>query len=123
MSVWAEEESSTFEECVTIGGFHLKHTLLNLQDGNIKSSTTKIKDSNDLVVTLVHTIGKSSCSGLVDDPENIESSNLSSILGCLSLRVVEICRYSHHSIFSSSSKIAFSSLFHLSKHKGTHLAG
>jgi len=36
----------TTKQSVTIGRFHLKHTLLNLQDGYIKSSSTKIIHSD-----------------------------------------------------------------------------
>ena len=36
----------TTKQCVTIGRFHLEHTLLNLQDGYIKCSSTKIIHGN-----------------------------------------------------------------------------
>jgi hypothetical protein len=76
---------------VTIGGQHLKHTVVNGQDTDIKSTTTKVKDKDVLLATLlVQTIGNSSSSWLIDDPSNIEASNDTSILGCLPLRIIEV---------------------------------
>ena len=44
-------------------------------------------------------------SWLVDDPEDVEAGNLSGVLCCLTLRVVEIGRDCYHGIFGSSSQI------------------
>ncbi len=44
------------------------------------------------VVGLVHAVGQCSSCGLVDDPENIEARNLTSILGSLPLGIVEVLK-------------------------------
>ena len=51
-------EIFTPEECVSIGGLDLKHTLLNLQDGNIECSTTQVKHSYSVRHTTVILIRK-----------------------------------------------------------------
>ena len=53
--------------------------------------------------------------------ENIETSNLSSILGGLSLRVIEVGRNSDNSILDVHSKICFSSFLHFGQNHGTYL--
>ena len=76
---------------VTVGGKHLKHTIVNGQDADIESTTTKVEDKDVLLATLlVQTVGNSSSSWLIDDPSNIEAGNDTSILGCLPLRIVEV---------------------------------
>ena len=37
------------EECVSVRGFHLEHTLLDLQDRDIKGTASEIKYSDNLV--------------------------------------------------------------------------
>jgi hypothetical protein len=83
---------------VTVGGQHLKDTVVNGQDTDIKSTTTKVKDKDVLLATLlVQTIGNSSSSWLIDDPSNIEAGNDTSILGCLPLRIIEVrCKKKHN---------------------------
>jgi hypothetical protein len=77
---------------VTVGGQHLKHTVVDGQDADIESTTTQVKDKDVLLTALlVQTIGNSSSSWLVDDPSNIQASNHTSILGRLPLGIVEVC--------------------------------
>ena len=83
--------SLTSKMGVTVGGKHLKHTVVNGQDADIESTTTKVEDKDVLLATLlVQTVGNSSSSWLIDDPSNIEAGNDTSILGCLPLRIVEV---------------------------------
>ncbi len=77
---------------VTIGRLDFKDTLLNFENGDIKSTTTEIVDGNNLVTFLVKTISQSGSGGLVDDTENIKTRNLTGILGSLTLGIVEIGR-------------------------------
>jgi hypothetical protein len=77
---------------VTVGGKHLKHTVINGQDADIKGTTTKVKDKDVLLTTLlVQTVGNSSSGWLIDDPSNIEAGNDTSVLGGLPLRIIEVC--------------------------------
>jgi hypothetical protein len=93
---------------VTVGGQHLKHTIVNGQDADIEGTTTKVKYKDVLLTTLlVQTIGNSSSSWLVDDPGNIEASNDTSILGGLPLRIIEVgWKYKQKQVSTGTDKIA-----------------
>ena len=54
-------------------------------------------------------------------PEDIETGNLTSILGGLSLRIVEVSRNSDDSILGRSAQVTLGSLFHLCQGKSSHL--
>mmetsp|Transcript_13399 Transcript_13399/g.23835 ORF Transcript_13399/g.23835 Transcript_13399/m.23835 type:complete len:212 (+) Transcript_13399:1102-1737(+) len=106
----------TTQVSVTCGGLDLKDTLLDGQKRNIKGSSTKIKDENvALSLLLVETVGNSSSGRLVDDAEYVKSSNNTSILGCLTLRVVEVSRYGNYSVLHLLAKVGLSYLLHLDK--------
>ena len=68
---------------------NLEDTILNSQDGHIESSTSQIEDE-DVTFSLVHvslllvqTVCDSGSRGLVDDSQDVESSDHSGILGGL----------------------------------------
>lgn len=48
-------------------------------------------------------------------------SALSSILGCLALRVVKVCRYGNHSVLDRLSQVRFSGFLHFGKNHGAYL--
>jgi len=77
---------------VSIGGFDFEDTFLNGKKGDIESSTTKIEneDVSLLLLLSVETVSNSGSCWLVDDSENVNSRNGTSILGGLSLSIVEI---------------------------------
>lgn len=77
---------------VTVGRLDLEDTLLHLENRNIESSSSEIVNGDLTRVVAVKTVGESSSSGLVDDAENVESGDGSSILSGLTLRVVEVSR-------------------------------
>lgn len=114
-------EVLTTEMSVTVGGLDLEHAVLDLEDGDIESSTTKIIDSNDGVLGLVQTIGKSSGSGLVHHTEDVQTSDLTGILGGLTLGVVEVGRDGDNGVLHLLSEESLSSLLHLSKDEATNL--
>src|SRR6218665_410659 len=85
---------------ITGCGLHLEESVIDCQDRNIKSSTTKVVDE-DVSLTaniLVKPVGDGSCSGFVDDAEDVHTRDGASILGCLTLRVVKIGRNSNDCI-------------------------
>ena len=106
---------------------YLKDTIFNGQDRHIESSSAEIEDADVLlsagVSFLVQTVGDGSGSGLVDDSENVKSSNHSSILGGLSLRIVEVSWDSNNGICYGLSKVGFSGLLHFSEDHGRDLFG
>ena len=46
--------------------------------------------NSHFVFRLVHAIGQCSRGGFVDDAQNLKARDLSSVLGCLALRVIEV---------------------------------
>ena len=54
--------------------------------------------NSHFVSRLVHAVGQCSRGGLVDDAQNLKAGDLSSVLGRLALRVVEVGRDSDNSI-------------------------
>lgn len=77
---------------ITGGSQNLEDTVIDRQKGNIEGTTTKVVD-DDLGFTalLVKTVGDGSSGGLVDDTENLETSDGAGVLGSLTLGVVEVC--------------------------------
>ena len=75
---------------ITVGGLDLENTLLDLENRDIESSSTEIVDGNDLVLILLETVCKGSSSWLVNDTENIETSDLTGVLGGLTLLTVTL---------------------------------
>jgi hypothetical protein len=78
---------------VSSSRLNLEDTLLDSQEGDIESTTTQVEDENVALTLglLVETVGDGRSGGLVDDTEDVETSNQTSILGSLTLRVVEVC--------------------------------
>lgn len=114
-------EILTTEVSVTVGGLDLKDTVLNLKNGDIESTTTKIVDSNDAVLLLLQTVSKSGRSGLVDDTEDVQTRDLTGILSSLTLRVVEVGGDGDDGVLDVLAKISFGGLLHLAENEATDL--
>lgn len=108
---------------VTVGRLDLKDTVLDLEDGDIESTTSKIVDSDDAVGGLVKTVSKGGGGGLVDDTEDVETSDLTSVLGGLTLRVVEVGGDSDDGVLHVLAHVGLSGLLHLAKNETTDLRG
>jgi len=106
---------------VTVGGLDLEHTLLNLENGDIESTTTQIVDGDDTVVLLLHTVGKGGSSRLVNDTEDVETGDLTGILGSLTLRVVEVGGDSNDSVLNGPAQVGLGGLLHLVQNETTDL--
>mmetsp|Transcript_20287 Transcript_20287/g.42438 ORF Transcript_20287/g.42438 Transcript_20287/m.42438 type:complete len:128 (-) Transcript_20287:468-851(-) len=107
-------EILTSQVGVTSRGLHLKDTLLDGEEGNIKGSTTKVENEDVLLIALlVQTIRDGRSSGLVDDTEHVESRNGTSVLGRLPLRVVKVRRHSDHSVLHLLAQVGLGNLTHL----------
>ena len=93
-----------------------ENTTLNVQERHIESTSTEIVDKNiSLLLSLpgTETVSDSSGSGLVDDTENVETSNGTSILCSLTLVVVEVGGNSDNSLCDLLAKLDFGDLLHL----------
>ncbi len=76
---------------VTSRSHDLEDAVVDREEGHIEGTTSEIVD-DDLGFTtlLVETVGDGGGGGLVDDTEDLETSNRSGILRGLTLGVVEV---------------------------------
>jgi len=74
-------------------------------------------------VLLVFAVGQSSCSGLVDNPAHIQAGDLTSLLGSLTLRIVEVSRHGNHRIGYFLTQIILSRLLHFLKNHSRDFLG
>ena len=71
---------------ITSSSLHFENTILDGKKGNIKSTSTEIKDYNVTFTTLlIKTICNSSSSRLIDDTKDVKTSDETSILSSLTL--------------------------------------
>ena len=77
---------------VACGSQYLLYAVAHLNDGNIERTAAQVVYHNSLVVFLINAIRKRSCGRLVDDTLYGQTCDLSCVLGCLTLRVGEVCR-------------------------------
>jgi len=100
---------------VSISCLHFKYAILNSEQGDIESATSQIEDQNIalLSVLFVQSIGDSCGGWFVNDSGNVESGDGSSILGGLSLRVIEICWHSDYSLADGLAEVSLGDLLHL----------
>ena len=82
------------------------------------SATTAVKDEHILLTIglLVQTVGQSSCSGLIDNTENIQTRNSTGILGRLALGVIEVGRNRDYRVSDLLTQVALGSRLHLLEH-------
>lgn len=101
---------------VTSGSLDSENTTLDVEKGHIESTTTEIVDENvALLVRLsgTKTVGDSSSSWLVDDTENVQTSDGTGVLGGLSLVVVEVGGDGDDSLGDLLAELGLSDLLHL----------
>jgi hypothetical protein len=89
---------------------------LDVQKGDIECTTTEIVDEDvPLLLGLsgAKTVGDSGGSGLVDDTEDVEAGNGTSILGGLTLVVVEVSGDGDDGLLDLHAELGLSNLLHL----------
>jgi hypothetical protein len=102
-------------------GLDLEDTTIDGQKRNIEGTTSQVEDQHValLVVTnLVQSIGNGGGGRLVDDTQNLKTGNGTSILGSLTLGVVEVGRDGDNSLANGLTKVRLSGLLHLDQHHG-----
>ena len=82
----------TTQASIPVGRFHFYNRITNFQDGDIKRTATEVVYRNNLVVFLVEPVRQRCSRRLVDDALDVEARDLTRILGCLTLSIVEVCR-------------------------------
>jgi len=119
-------EILTTQMGVTSSGLNVEDTTLDREEGDIESTTTKIENENVLLIlglTGTKTVSNSSGSGLVDDTEDVKTRNGTSVLGSLTLSVVEVGGDSDDSLLDLLANLGLSNLLHLGKNHGRDLLG
>lgn len=118
-------EVLTTKVSVTGSGLDLEDTLLNGEERHIEGATPEIKNEDVLLtlLLLVKTVGNGSGSGLVDDTENVEAGDQTSVLGGLALRVVEVCGNGDDSVVNGATEVGLGGLAHLGEDHGGDLLG
>ncbi len=102
-------------------GLHLKDAVFNGQDGHIKGASAQVKDQDVALwsFAFVKAVGNGCRCGLVDDSQDIQSSDYSSVFSRLSLGVIEIGRNCDNCICHLLPQISLSNLLHLHQdHRG-----
>ena len=102
-------EVITAESCITGCGENFEGTVCDIENGDIECSAAEVIYENLLFlgVVLVHAECECGCGRLVDDTYNIEACDPSCVLGCLTLCVIEVCRYRDNCLFNLLTKICF----------------
>jgi len=105
---------------VTSSGLDLEDTLLNGEKRDIECSSSEIEDEDVLLTLglLVETVSDSGGGGLVDDAENVESRDNTSILSGLTLRVVEVSGDGDDGVGDGGSEVSLSGFLHLEEDHG-----
>lgn len=118
-------EILTTQVGVTGGGLNLEDTLLDGQEGNIEGSSSQIEDENVALTLdlLVKTVCNGGSSWLVDDSEDVETSDQTSIFGGLTLRISEVGWDCDDGVVDGSSKVCLGGLSHLNQDHGRDFLG
>src|SRR5260221_9349139 len=109
--------------CVSRCRFHFKHSFIDNQQRNVESSSSQIKNQYlfftffffffIFIQRRADTVCQSGSSRLIDNPQNIETSNGSCIFCSLALSIVEIRWASDDSPSDLRGKISFCDCLHL----------
>ena len=113
----AHIEVFTTQEGVAVGGQHFKLVLAvdfgNLDDRHVESTATQvIHDYGGVATGLVHTVGQCGCGRLVDDALDVQTGDATSILGSLTLAVVEVRRHGDHRFGDRLAQVILGGLLH-----------
>jgi hypothetical protein len=114
----------TTEMGVTGSSLDLEDTVVDSQDGDIESTTTEIVDDDlAFLVGLVQTVGEGGGGGLVDDTENVETGDGTSVLGGGTLGVVEVGGDGDDGVGDLLTEVGLGDFLHLAQNHGADLLG
>ena len=89
-----------------MGGLDLEDPVADLEHRHVEGAAPEVEDQDCLVlIVLVETVGKCSCSGLVDNSENLKAGDLSRLLCRSALGVVEVGRNGDYGLVDSGPEI------------------
>jgi len=92
---------------VPIGGAYLDHAISHIQDANVKSAASQVKDEDGLILLLIKPIRQGSRGRFIDYPQHFQSGNSPGVFGCLALTVIEVCRNCNHRLGNRFAQISF----------------
>jgi hypothetical protein len=101
---------------LSCGSLDGEDTALDVEEGNIESSTTKVVDEDvPLLLGLAgaETVGDSGGGRLVDDTEDVKTSDGTGVLGGLTLVVVEVGGDGDDGLLDLLTELGLSNLLHL----------
>ena len=84
-------EIITTQMCITIGCKNLDDTVADLDDGYVEGTAAQVVNHDLLLFLVVQTVCQSRSCRLIDDSLDIQTCNLTCILGSLTLSIVEVC--------------------------------
>lgn len=116
-------EVLTTESSVTVGGLDFEDSTGDFENRDIVGTTTEIVNSDDLAISLVETESEGSSSRLVDDTLNLEVGNLASVLGGLTLGIIEVSGDSDDGLLDGATEIGLGSFLHLGEDESSDLGG
>ena len=115
-------EILTTQVSITSGGLDLEDTVLNGQQGDIESSSSQIEDEDvPLLSLLVQTVSDGSGGGLVNDTTDGQTGDDTSVLGGLTLRIVEVSGDGNDSLLDGLANEGLRDLPHLDEDHGRDL--
>merc|ERR1719203_30434 len=106
---------------ITVCCNHLEDTVVNGEQGDIESATAEVVHQDVLLSLLVQTVCDSRCCWLVDNSQDVETSDHPRILRGLTLLIVEICGHRDNCMLHLLSEVVLGGFLHLCEYHGGHL--
>ena len=101
--------------CITVGCQHLDDAVADFDNGNIEGTAAEVIYHNLLLFFVVKTVSQRCCGRLVDDTFYFQTCNLTCILGCLTLCIVEVCGNGNNGLRYLFTQVAFRICFQFLK--------
>jgi len=109
-------EILTTEMRISRSSDDFKHAVSDGHKGNIKRTTSEIKDDHVLFrASLIKTVCDSGSSWLVNDSQNFKPGDLTGILCRGSLGIIEVSRHSDDGMLYFFANVRFSGLLHFNQ--------
>jgi len=84
----------------------LEHSLIDLENRHVERTSSQIEHENVLLTFLIQTIRDSRGGGLIQDPDDIETSDGPSVSGRLSLAISKVRWDGDHSVLNLLAEIS-----------------
>ncbi len=109
---------------VAVGRLHLEDAVAQFQDGDVECATPEVVNRHlEVPVLLVESVGQGGGGRLVDDAPYGEPGDLPGLLGCLSLRIVEVGRNGDDGLGHLLAEVILRRLLHLLQDHGADFRG